>query len=103
MASLDGDERHLNPHGVVHGGVVFTLVDTAMGQATMGAVEDGMRCATIELSVRYLRPITGGRLVATASVLEAGRRVVRLEGPGFVAGGGRPVAVVQGAVAVMEA
>ena len=35
MAILDVDERDLNPHGVVHGGVVFTLVDTAMGQATI--------------------------------------------------------------------
>ena len=103
MATLDVDERHLNPQGVVHGGVVFTLVDTAMGQATMDAVEDGMRCATIELSVRYLRPITGGRLVATASVLKAGRRVMHLEGTVIVEGDGRPVAVVQGSFAVMEA
>ena len=103
MAILDVDERDLNPHGVVHGGVVFTLVDTAMGQATMGAVEDGMRCATIELSVRYLRPITGGRLVATASVLKARRRVMHLEGTVIVEGDGRPVAVVQESFAVMEA
>ena len=103
MAILDVDERDLNPHGVVHGGVVFTLVDTAMGQATMDAVEDGMRCATIELSVRYLRPIIGGRLVATASVLKAGRRVMHLEGTVIVEGDGRPVAVVQESFAVMEA
>ena len=103
MATLDVDERHLNPHGVVPGGVVFPLVDTAMGQATMEAIEDGMRGATIELAVRYLRPITGGRLVATASVLKAGRRVMHLEGTVIVEGDGRPVAVVQESFAVMEA
>ena len=103
MAILDVDERDLNPHGVVHGGVVCTLVDTAMGQATIDVTEDGMCCATIELSVRYLRPITGGRLVATASVLKAGRRVMHLEGTVIVEGDGRPVAMVQGSFAVMEA
>ncbi len=70
VAALDVSDRHLNPNGVVHGGVVFTLVDTAMGRATMSVLEEGRICASIEVAVRYLRPITGGRLVATASVLQ---------------------------------
>ena len=103
VAALDVSDRHLNPNGVVHGGVVFTLVDTAMGRATMSVLEEGRICASIEVAVRYLRPITGGRLVATASVLQAGRRIVHLEGRVTVDGDDRPVAVVQASFAVLEA
>jgi len=103
VAALDVGDRHLNPNGVVHGGVVFTLVDTAMGRATMSVLEEGRICASIEVAVRYLRPITGGRLVATASVLRAGRRIVHLEGRVTVDGDDRPVAVVQASFAVLEA
>ncbi len=103
VAALDVSDRHLNPNGVVHGGVVFTLVDTAMGRATMSVLEEGRICASIEVAVRYLRPITGGRLVATASVLQAGRRIVHLEGWVTVDGDDRPVAVVQASFAVLEA
>ncbi len=38
VGSLDVDDRHLNPNGIVHGGVVFTLADTAMGRARMAAL-----------------------------------------------------------------
>jgi|TARA_B110001454_G_C12708158_1_gene429498 acyl-CoA thioesterase len=103
VAFLEVDDRHLNPNGIVHGGVVFTLADTAMGRATMAVLGDGQICASIEVSVRYLRPIPGGRLVATASVLRAGRRIVHLECSIIVDGDDRPVAVLQGSFAVLEA
>ena len=103
IAFLDVDDRHLNPNGIVHGGVVFTLADTAMGRATMAVLGDGQICASIEVSVRYLRPIPGGRLVATASVLRAGRRIVHLECSVTVDDDDRPVAVLQGSFAVLEA
>ena len=103
VGSLDVDDRHLNPNGIVHGGVVFTLADTAMGRATMAVLGEGQICASIEVSVRYLRPIPGGRLVATASVLRAGRRIVHLECSVTIDGDDRPVAVLQGSFAVLEA
>lgn len=103
VAFLEVDDRHLNPNGIVHGGVVFTLADTAMGWATLAVLDDGQICASIEVSVRYLRPIPGGRLVATASVLRAGRRIVHLECSVTVDGDDRPVAVLQGSFAVLEA
>ncbi|MEE2630870.1 MAG: PaaI family thioesterase [Actinomycetota bacterium] len=103
VAFLEVDDRHLHPNGIVHGGVVFTLADTAMGRATLAVLGDGQICASIEVSVRYLRPIPGGRLVATASVLRAGRRIVHLECGITVDGDDRPVAVLQGSFAVLEA
>jgi acyl-CoA thioesterase len=78
--SLDVDERHLNPNGAVHGAVMFALVDTAMGGATVSVLDDGMSCATIDIHTRFLAPCFGGRLTGRATVRRAGRRVVHLDG-----------------------
>ena len=103
VATMEVTERHLSPNGTVHGGVLFTLVDTAMGKATMGVVAEGRTCASIELSARYLRPVgTGGRLVAEVTVLRAGRRVVHLEGRVRCDGDDRLVAVMTGSFAVID-
>src|SRR3712207_7702973 len=49
-------EEHLNPAGTLHGGVVATLVDTAMGQAVRTTTGEGEVPATSQLTVTYLRP-----------------------------------------------
>lgn len=78
-AWLDVDGRHINPHGTVHGAVMFALLDTAMGGATMSVVGEGNRCATVDIHTRYLVPCFAGRLTATATVRRAGRRIVHLD------------------------
>ena len=79
-ATLDIQSHHANPNGVVHGAVLFTLVDTAMGKATMSVIEAaGVYCASIEVSLRFIRPAVSGRLSATATVIKRGRSVVHLE------------------------
>ncbi|HJM97551.1 MAG TPA: PaaI family thioesterase [Acidimicrobiales bacterium] len=102
VAALDIGDRHLNPNGVIHGGVIFTLADTAMGKATMSVLREGQICASIELSVRYLRPINKGKLIATASVIKAGKSVVHLESR--VVGGDdeKLIAIVNGSFAVIN-
>ncbi len=77
-AVVDCDARHLNPHGTVHGAVVFALVDTAMGAATMSVLDDSSMCATIEIQLRYLAPVFTGRVTAEVRVVKAGRRIVHL-------------------------
>ena len=47
VAHLTLGEQHANPNGVAHGSVIFALVDTAMGKATMSMVDDGMYCASV--------------------------------------------------------
>lgn len=71
-------DTHLNPNGVVHGGVLFTMIDTAMGMATMTVLEEA-RCASIEIHLRFLRPASSGLLEAHATVIRQGRRVIHLE------------------------
>mgnify|MGYP001574634754 FL=1 len=80
IAHVDVGPDHLNPNGVVHGAVLFALVDTAMGKATMSVVDEpGRYCASIEVSLRFIRPAVAGALTATATVVTRGRSVVHLE------------------------
>ncbi|MEM9711151.1 MAG: PaaI family thioesterase [Actinomycetota bacterium] len=95
------DERHVQPQGVVHGGVVFTLVDTAMGAAASSVLDDGRFCATSDLQIRYLRPAFGGSLAATAEVVNAGSRLVTVEGR-VTDGDDRLIATATGAFAVLS-
>jgi acyl-CoA thioesterase len=71
--------EHLNPNGVVHGGVIFTLVDTAMGKATMSVLDVGLFCATVEISLRFIRPASTGTMIAVANVVKRGRNIVHVE------------------------
>ena len=75
-AVLDAGDRHLNPHGTVHGGAVAALVDTAMGAAV--AKED-VAPVTIEMKVNYLEPAPPGRIEARARVRRRGSRITIVE------------------------
>lgn len=79
-AHLTIDGRHLNPNGVVHGAVLFAMVDTAMGAAAMGVVPEGHLCASVEVHLRFLRPVSAGSLDADVEVDRAGRRIIHLSG-----------------------
>jgi acyl-CoA thioesterase len=79
IARLEVTESLLNPNGAVHGGVLFTMVDTAMGKATMSVLAEGQLCASIEVQMRFLRPVSRGRLEADAAVIRRGRKIIHLE------------------------
>ncbi|NEK56970.1 PaaI family thioesterase [Geodermatophilus sabuli] len=72
-------EEHLNPAGTLHGGVLATLVDTAMGQAVRSTTDEGEVPATSQLTVTYLRPGRPGRLVVTARVRTRGEHLTVCE------------------------
>src|SRR5271170_173354 len=69
------DERHKQVHGVVHGGILAALADTAGGLATYMACPPGTRVATIEMKINYLEAVEGGSVTAEAIVVRIGRHV----------------------------
>jgi 1,4-dihydroxy-2-naphthoyl-CoA hydrolase len=69
------DERHLQVHRVVHGGVLAALADTAGGLATYMACPRGTRVATIEMKINYLEAVEGGTVTAEAEVVRLGRHI----------------------------
>lgn len=101
VARAAANATHHNPHGFVHGGIVFTLVDTSMGAAVMSMLPGGQRCSTIECQVRFLRPVVDADLVCTTTVVKPGRRVFHLESK-VTTGDGKTVATGTGSFAVID-
>lgn len=58
-----------NPNGVVHGAVLFAMADTAMGAATMSMLDQDQACASVEVHMRFLRPVSSGTLTAETAVV----------------------------------
>jgi acyl-CoA thioesterase len=71
--------QHMNPHGIAHGGVVYSLVDYAMGGALTSRLTAGERCTTLEIKINYLAPAVEGTIAAEAWVVERTGRVGVLE------------------------
>ena len=76
---LEVDERHLNPHNVVHGGVIYTMADTGMGIALYSYLDEDELCATVEIKIVYMALVTSGRLVCDTRVVHRGKRIALLE------------------------
>lgn len=87
--------QHLNPHGVVHGGALYSLVDYAMGGALTSRLAPGERCATLEIKINYLAAVSEGRVGAEAWVVARTARVAVLEAR-VQADGDRLVALATG-------
>jgi uncharacterized protein (TIGR00369 family) len=72
---LDMRDELKQNQGVAHGGVVASLIDTAAAFAVVTRLNSGERVTTTDLTIHYLRPITSGRLTATARIVRGGRRL----------------------------
>jgi uncharacterized protein (TIGR00369 family) len=79
---LTPQEFHYNPIGTVHGGVFATLLDSACGCAVQTMLPKGVFYTSLDLSVKFLRPVTvaTGPIAAEASVVHLGRRTALAEG-----------------------
>jgi uncharacterized protein (TIGR00369 family) len=73
--SIDTEDRHANPMGTLHGGVLCDVADAAMGCAYGASLEDGESFTTLELKINFLKPVWKDRLTATGRVVQKGRTV----------------------------
>jgi len=70
-----------NANGVMHGGIIATLIDASITQAMLMTDEyDAVRrtrgsMATVDLGVKYLRPVTRGVAICDASIVHLGKRI----------------------------
>jgi uncharacterized protein (TIGR00369 family) len=73
--ALEVREELTRMGGILHGGAVVSLLDTAAAFAVHTVIEPEARTVTVDLTVHFLRPASLGRVEATARVLRRGRRV----------------------------
>ncbi|MBV8858589.1 MAG: PaaI family thioesterase [Acidobacteria bacterium] len=73
--ALDVREELTRMGGILHGGAVVSLLDTAAAFAVHTVIDADARTVTVDLTVHFLRPSSAGRVEATARVLRRGRRV----------------------------
>jgi uncharacterized protein (TIGR00369 family) len=72
--------RHMSRANRVHGGVLFTLLDTALGGAVVNSLPEGKGCATLEIKINYFRPIQHGRVIAVGRLVNRSRHTAYAEG-----------------------
>jgi uncharacterized protein (TIGR00369 family) len=75
-------ERHINPLGIVHGGLAATLLDSALGCAVHTTLPQGKAYATAQLNLHMTRTITPqvGELIAEGRAVHRGGRMCTAEG-----------------------
>ena len=74
-------EQHYNPIGVVHGGIAFTMLDSAMGCCVQTMLPAGKGYTTLEMKANLVRAITlnTGPIRATGKVVHMGRQTATAE------------------------
>jgi uncharacterized protein (TIGR00369 family) len=73
LLEVELEEKHLQPFGYVHGGVMASVVDAATFWATFPQVENGLGLTTVEIKINYLAPVQKGKLKAEGRCIKMGK------------------------------
>jgi uncharacterized protein (TIGR00369 family) len=73
---VDCREELMRNDGILHGGVAASLIDSAFAFAIIPTLAEGERTVTVDMTIHYLRPLSHGRVRASARIVRAGRRVI---------------------------
>ncbi len=91
VIALEINPVHLQAYGIVHGGVLATLIDTATFWAVYLRIPEAAGLVNIDLKLNYLEPVSQGLLTAEARAIRAGRSISYAEATVYRADG-KPVA-----------
>ena len=73
------DKKHLNPFGLLHGGVYASILDTVTYWSLYCEMPEESGLITLDNSVDYLHSVKGGKLIAEGKRIYAGRRICTAE------------------------
>jgi len=73
---LDIRDELTQNQGIVHGGAIASLIDTATAFAILSLLPPKEKVTTVDLSISFLRPVGRGRIRAVGKVVRAGRRLL---------------------------
>lgn len=97
VTSLVIRDDHLPPSGAVHGGVISGFLDFSCGCAVFTVLEKGQLCSTVELNVKYFKPLKNkDRIQAQAEVINRGKTLCSVIAKVYKVGSPNPVALATG-------
>jgi uncharacterized protein (TIGR00369 family) len=73
LLDIDLQHKHLQPFGVVHGGVFASIIDAAAFWAVFPEISESDGMTTVDLKINYLAPSFEGRLIAKGNKIKLGR------------------------------
>lgn len=79
VVEFEAGERHANPMGSLHGGILCDISDAAMGIAYASNLNEGETFTTLELKINFIKPVWNARLRAEANVIKQGKTVGLVE------------------------
>jgi uncharacterized protein (TIGR00369 family) len=66
---------HLQPYGIVHGGVIATMIDTATFWSVYMRLPESAGLVNIDLKLNYLKPVENGQLIAEGRTIRSGNSI----------------------------
>ena len=72
---VDIQPHHMQPYGIVHGGVIATLIDTATFWAAFARLPEDAGLVNVDLKLNYLKALSEGVLIAEGRCLRPGRSI----------------------------
>lgn len=76
---LEAGPRHHNPMGTLHGGILCDLADAALGVAMATTLEDDESFTSLDLTMKFLKPVWTAHLRASAGIVKRTRSLGLLE------------------------
>ena len=74
-----------NPIGLMHGGIIASLIDTGLAYALLlrediqDALHAGRSLVTVDLRVKYLRPVSAGAVTCESRIIRRGRQIIHID------------------------
>ncbi|MFJ7728478.1 PaaI family thioesterase [Neobacillus sp. NPDC097160] len=77
--TLPMEPLYLNSIGIVHGGIICSLADIAMGNLFGAGENNKQKVVTVDMKTTYLKGAKGNYLLADAHLIKKGRRINHID------------------------
>jgi uncharacterized protein (TIGR00369 family) len=76
IIKLEITESLTQRHRTVHGGVIATMIDCAVGTAIRSIIPEKSAAVTLEMKLNYVRPATGATLIGKGNIINKGNSII---------------------------
>lgn len=80
ITELELQPIHLSRAKLVHGGMLFTMLDATLGRTVISQIPEGYTSPTVEMKINYFRPASSGKLICTGRIVNKSKQLCYAEG-----------------------